>query len=338
MDARERRRLIRKRVRRRRWGVIAVSLFVIGLSICFVSSIKAAKTEAKEEKAKKEAQIAKEEAKEAAIKVRQEEHKKKAKEKEELMNKLQAEVEKMVSGFAGDWSVYIQEMDHGNEIILNNEAMYPASLAKLFVMAATYENLDEIVENQIEYYGSAKKAWKEVKTLLEEMIEVSDNEAYNELIKIQSPNRNFAKGAAKVNDYLKENGYEETGIHTTLHPAYSKFEKDGKGDNVTTVKDCGKLLEKIYTGNCVSHEKSGSMLHLLLNQENTIKIPQGLPEGTKVANKTGETSEVQHDAAIVYGESTDFILCIMTKDTNGAEAVYEDIHKLSKLVYDTLNP
>ncbi len=338
MDARERRRRIRKRVMRRQIGLMVVTLLVIGFSICFVSSIKAARTEEKEEKAKKEAQIAKEEAKEAAIKARQEAHKKEAKEKEELMNKLQSDVEKMVHGFAGDWSVYIQEMDHGNEIILNNEAMYPASLAKLFVMAATYENLDEIVENQTQYYGSGKKAYKEVKKLLEEMIEVSDNEAYNELIKIQSSNHNFAKGAAKVNDYLQENGYEETGIHTTLHPAYSKFEKDGKGDNVTTVKDCGRLLEKIYKGTCVSHEKSGSMLHLLLNQENTIKIPQGLPEGTKVAHKTGETSEVQHDAAIVYGESTDFILCIMTKDTNGAEAVYEDIHKLSKLVYDTLNP
>ena len=229
-------------------------------------------------------------------------------------------------------------MDYGNEIVLNDEPMYPASLVKLFVMAATYENLDEVMENQTKYYKGEKKAWSETKKLLEEMIEVSDNEAYNELIKVQSSDRSFVKGAAKINEYLKENGYEDTGIHTTLHPAYSKSEKDGKGDNVTTVKDCGKLLEKIYTGNCVSHEKSGSMLHLLLNQENTIKIPQGLPEGTKVANKTGETSEVQHDAAIVYGENTDFILCIMTKNTNGAEEVYGDIHELTKMVYDTLNP
>ncbi len=64
------------------------------------------------------------------------------------------------------------------------------------------------------------------------------------------------------------------------------------------------------------------MLHIMLNQENTITIPQGLPEVTKVANKTVETSEVQHDAAIVYGEKTDFILCIMTKNTNGVEEVY----------------
>ena len=47
---------------------------------------------------------------------------------------------------------------------------------------------------------------------------------------------------------------------------------------------------------------------------------------------------MQHDAAIVYGDSTDFILCVMTKNTNGAEEVYGNIHELTKMVYDTLNP
>ena len=188
-----------KRAVRRQVGLIVAAAFVIGLSIYFVSSITSARAQAKEEKAKKEAQIAKEEAKEAAVKVRQKEHEKAAKEQEALMKKLQTETEKMVSGFAGDWSVYIQEMDYGNEIVLNNEPMYPASLVKLFVMAATYENLDEVMETQTEYYGSEKKAWKETKKLLEEMIEVSDNEAYNELIKVQSPDRSFVKEAAKIN-------------------------------------------------------------------------------------------------------------------------------------------
>lgn len=72
------------------------------------------------------------------------------------------------------------------------------------------------------------------------------------------------------------------------------------------------------------------MLHLLLKQENTVKIPGGLPKGTKVANKTGETSDVQHDVAIVYGEETDFILCIMTREFDSEEGVYSDMHELSQ--------
>ena len=182
MDAKERRRLLRKRAVRRQLGLMVAALFVMGLSIYFVSSITSARAEAKEEKAKKEAQIAKEEAKEAAVKVRQKEHKKEAEERKALTKKLQTETENMVSGFAGDWSVYIQEMDYGNEIVLNDEPMYPASLVKLFVMAATYENLDEVMENQTKYYKGEKKAWSETKKLLEEMIEVSDNEAYKECV------------------------------------------------------------------------------------------------------------------------------------------------------------
>ena len=65
-------------------------------------------------------------------------------------------------------------------------------------MAATYENLDEVMETQTEYYGSEEKGVEGNKEALEEMIEVSDNEAYNELIKVQSPDRSFVKGAAKL--------------------------------------------------------------------------------------------------------------------------------------------
>ena len=106
--------------------------------------------------------------------------------------------------------------------------MYPASLVKLFVMAATYENLDEVMENQTKYYKGEKKAWSETKKLLEEMIEVSDNEAYNELIKVQSSDRSFVKGAAKINEYLKENGYEDTGIHTTYIPHIPSLKKTAR--------------------------------------------------------------------------------------------------------------
>ena len=129
----------------------------------------------------------------------------------------------------------------------------------------------------------------------------------------------------------------DTGVHTTLHPAASSSVKDGLGDNVTSVEDCGKLLEKIYRGTCGSQEDSGEMLHLLLNQENTLKIPGGLPDGIEVAHKTGETTEVQHDAGIIYGENTDFILCIMVDDVTSAAYVYPQIHELTETVYDALN-
>lgn len=64
------------------------------------------------------------------------------------------------------------------------------------------------------------------------------------------------------------------------------------------------------------------------------KIPAGLPEGTKCANKTGETDEYQHDAAIVYSPGGDYILCIMSSNCGAAITNIQDI---SATVYDYFN-
>lgn len=256
---------------------------------------------------------------------------------EKTMTSLESTVESLVSDYNGSWSVYVEELEYENDFSINNQGMYPASLVKLFAMAATFENMEQVLENETDYMGSETSARDTVAQLLENMIEISDNESYNELVKLQSSDRDFAEGCNLINAYLQEEGYTGTGVHTTLHPAVSSTANDGLGDNVTCVEDCGALLEKIYKGTCSSQEDSGEMLHLLLDQENTLKIPGGLPEGVEVAHKTGETSEVQHDVGIVYGEETDFILCIMIDEVTNAASVYTQIHELTETVYEALN-
>ena len=54
---------------------------------------------------------------------------------------------------------------------------------------------------------------------------------------------------------------------------------------MTSVKDCGTLLEKIYKGECVSKDASEEMLNLLSNQENTWKIPQGTSGWNKICQQ-----------------------------------------------------
>lgn len=77
------------------------------------------------------------------------------------------------------------------------------------------------------------------------------------------------------------------------------------------------------------------MLKLLLNQTSRWKIPSGLPSGTKVANKTGETDNYQHDAAIVYGKKTDYVVVIFSNTTeyNGIHG----IHQLTAKIHSYLN-
>ena len=91
---------------------------------------------------------------------------------------------------------------------------------------------------------------------------------------------------------------------------------------MTSVKDCGLLLERIYRGECVSEEASAQMLDLLKRQENTSKIPAGIKAEVPTANKTGETDEDQHDIAIVYGAKTTYILCVMSEGISGRWRLY----------------
>ena len=92
-------------------------------------------------------------------------------------------------------------------------------------------------------------------------------------------------------------GATGSGVHHTLHPAYSSYQSDGYGSNRCSAKDIGLLMERIYRWKAVSRTYSAQMRDLLLQQERRWKIPTGLPSGIKCANKTGETDSYQHDAA-----------------------------------------
>ena len=252
------------------------------------------------------------------------------------MDTLEPQLTSMLSGYDGTWSVYVKDLATDEEIILNDTQIYSASLIKVFVMAKTYEDMDTVLEHEAALMKTDKdnaKVKAKVDTLLRNMITVSDNESCNELGRLQSEKHDFLDGAELVNKYLKKEGYTETTYQNTLHPSSSQKLSLG-GHNMTTVKDCGKLLERIYKGECVSREASEEMLNLLSNQENTTKIPEGVPADVKTANKTGETDENQHDIAIVYGPKTTYILCVMSEDSANAIA---NIQSISKVVYNYLN-
>jgi beta-lactamase class A len=137
-------------------------------------------------------------------------------------------------------------------------------------------------------------------------------------------------GRSVIQNYINENGYEDTTITSMLVPTkYTAPSSPGR--NYTTVVDCGLLLENIYKRLCVSKEASEKFLKLLLNQEHINKIPSGLPEGVVCANKTGDTDEVQHDAAIVYAPNGVYIISVMS---TGCGNAINNIQSISSVVYD----
>lgn len=254
------------------------------------------------------------------------------------MEGLETRLTELFGSYDGIWSVYVKDLTNDKEFQLNSQPLYSASLIKAFVMAQTYVNMDTVLQSEaakMKKDVSDPAVSTKVNDLLWNMITVSDNESFNELVRLQTTSGVFKDGAEAVNAFLAESQFADTSVQHTLSPSASKDAGLG-GRNTTSVKDCGELLSRIYKGECVSKEASEAMLNLLLNQQVTTKIPSGISASVEIANKTGETDTDQHDIAIVYGEKTTYILCVMSENCKSGDAV-SHIRDISGIVYNYLN-
>ena len=254
------------------------------------------------------------------------------------MKGLETRLTELLSSYEGLWSVYVKDLTEDKKFEINSQSLYSASLIKVFVMAQTYANMDAVLQNEAEKLKkdiSDPAVSTKVNDLLWNMITVSDNESFNELVRLQTASGVFKDGAEAVNAIQAENNNLDTSVQHILSPSSSKDAGLG-GRNTTSVKDCAQLLEGIYNGECVSKEASEAMLNLLLNQQVTTKIPSGVSASVEIANKTGETDTDQHDIAIVYGEKTTYILCVMSENCQEGDAV-SHIQDISGIVYNYLN-
>ena len=238
------------------------------------------------------------------------------------LSELEKQINEAVRGYKGEWSVYVKNLRTGRSTSVNNKMVYAASLIKLFAMGAAYSKVQS---------GEIKE--EDIIDNLEKMIEVSSNEAFNSIVRLI--------GLQYTTEWCKDNGYDDTYVEHGLQPASNSKGLQiyiNNGTNYTSVEDVGHFLEEVYLGECVSEEYSAKMLELLKAQKYTQKIPAGVPDGIVTANKTGETDEVCHDAAIIYSYECDYILVVMSSAPSGSAWDNEDdVTALSALVYDYFN-
>lgn len=232
------------------------------------------------------------------------------------LSTLKKKVQKEIKKHRGTWSVYVKNLDTNEYMLINNKKLPSASLIKLYTMMTVYDKASE------KKFSLNKKN----KRLLKQMITVSSNEACNTLTKNLSGKKQFSDGRKQINRYCKKNGYSKTSFQAAMGRSSRK--------NVTSARDCGYALERMYRGTCVSKAYSKEMIKLLKKQTRRSKIPAGIPKNVKVANKTGETVFAENDAAIVYSKGADYIIVVMSY--NGKNSI-KGIQKISKLTYQYFN-
>jgi beta-lactamase class A len=146
------------------------------------------------------------------------------------------------------------------------------------------------------------------------MICWSDNDAWEDLETLIG-HGDYNAGLNAVTSFAKAHGFEDTGRLIGGESIYS-FE----ADNTTSVSDTGELLSQVYHKEFVSEAASEKLLELMKEQHIITKIPAGLPEGIESANKTGELSGIENDAAIVLapeGMGKGYVLTVLSNDLAG---------------------
>lgn len=232
------------------------------------------------------------------------------------LKELRVILTKQISDYTGKWSVFVKNLRTGEELVINNRKCFPASLMKLFIMAAAYQEVEDGKLNEEPLIKN-----------ITEMITVSSNSASNLLL------GQIGYKTPKV--WIERNGYPDTYFcRGFLSGVNYKNTVIASGDNYSTVTDIGRLMASIYNGTCVSKAASAKMLNLLKNQVRVSKIPAGVPDGVETANKTGEVSKNTHDCAIVFLDGNPYVLCVMSEFSDSAQKWDGKVTEISETVFD----
>ena len=281
---------------------------------------------------------------------------------DEKLTSVLAQIQASLPASNGDWAVYVCDLKTGSEGSINDHRMQAASLIKLYIMGAVYENYDALIAQ----YGQDT-----IDASLYSMITVSDNDAANALTTYLGSGDSSA-GMQIVNNYCLAHGYTTSSMGRLL------LHSNEFGDNYTSVENCGKLLKMVYwdgylqkipenrdtdekttesdlqseqvTENIASTEDdtdeittehttaltphASDMFALLCAQTRRHKIPAQLPDGVRTASKTGELDDVENDAAILYDTENDLIIVFMSEHLSDCGAAQSTIASLSRQIYD----
>lgn len=239
---------------------------------------------------------------------------------------------KIIQG-AGPAQVYFTDLATNQSLYRGSSTLPSASMIKVFILARAYEDLRNgslsrketftlTPENVVGGAGVLQGRPYGTKVPLQEaldlMITESDNTAANLLID--------RLGMDRINSYMQSHGYSHSVLRRKMMD--TKAMEEGR-ENMTSTRDVALLFKRLYRGNCVGPAQDREMLEIYKRQTDNDSIPEDLPQGTVVAHKTGEVSDVRHDGGIVYTPKGAYVLVIFTRNYTP----YETMAGLSEKIY-----
>ncbi|HZH35608.1 MAG TPA: serine hydrolase [Pyrinomonadaceae bacterium] len=212
------------------------------------------------------------------------------------------------------------------------QPIYPASVVKMFYLAATHRWLAD---------GKLKDT-PELRRALKDMIVDSSNDATHQIVDVLTEATGggelsekelvkWAKRRNAVNRYFASLGYQNINVNQKtycedLYGRERQFWNAGKNRNKLTTNATARLLAEIALGKSVSADHSREMMELLKRDQfkeskDTDSQDLGFTglalkrQGVKLWSKAGWTSKSRHDAAYIETpEGGRFVLVTFTEN------------------------
>ena len=234
---------------------------------------------------------------------------------------LRYRLERLLEDYEGTWSIALRDLQTGERAVIQDIPMPSASIMKLFILGCLYED----------FRTGATERTPELVQRMNDMIRASSNSAANEIIRILGKG-DYAAGIRHINEYIREAGYsKDTQIHNPFQE--ESLILDPEHHNQTSAEDTAELLERVYRRSFAVRYACNETEQMLLESETKYKLPSVLPEGISAANKTGETDEVENDAAIIFTPGGDYILCVFSTDWTDKGAAQQHFKEISAEAY-----
>lgn len=225
---------------------------------------------------------------------------------------LQTQLNQFVAGQGAKFSIVVKDLKTGAVASSQSDQKFTsASLYKLFVAQGILEKVDR---GELSLSRQTKNGLT-VESCLKLMITVSDNSCGVAL--------GAMLGWQNYDAALNQQGYSSTTLART--------------NLQTSASDVALFFSRLYEGSLLSPASNQLLLGLLKSQKVNDRLPTGLPAGTQIAHKTGDLNGLRHDAGVVFGPKTDYLIVVLSGPwrTGNSSQVFGD---LSNQVYRQLNP
>ena len=252
----------------------------------------------------------------------------------------------------GTYAVAAWNLKSGDSILINaDEPFHAASTMKTPVMIEVYRQaragrfgLDDSIDVRNDFRSIVDSSLYQldfgddsddsvyrlvgkketIRKLVHHMITVSSNLATNLLMDLVRP--------AQVTSTMRELGAQNIQVLRGVEDI--KAFRQGLS-NTTTARDLMVIYRSLAQKAVVDSAASEEMVNILLDQKFNNIIPAKLPQGVRVAHKTGSITGVEHDSGIVYApDGVMYVVVLLSKDLPDAETGRATLAEASRIIFE----